>query len=130
MCMIMKKIIFIFIVAFTFNCFGKDLILVPNGVWYGNLSVRASAVICNFTIKNIIVEDNNVFIYGDHILGVKSFRFKFNLNEDKWATELFKINTLEFPYNFSFSEDKKFIKLKFFDICNAEGYFNLKIKHK
>ena len=64
---------------------------------------------------------------ADHLLGNDSFSFKFNLFNDKWAWTLFKINTLEFFYDFSFLDENKVIKLAFNDRCKGEGFFKLKI---
>ena len=60
------------------------------------------------------------------MLGTDSFSFEFNLLTDKWAWTLFKINTIELLYNFSFLDENKIIKLAFDDRCKAEGFFKLK----
>ena len=122
----MKKLILISIVIFFTICsksWAEELNFIPDGKWYGNLPVRGGSVICNFTINKIFIKNNVVNIYGDHLLGNDSFSFKFNFITDKWALTLFKINTLEFVYNFSFIDDKKAIKIAFNDRCKAEGFF-------
>ena len=101
-------------------------IYIPDGIWQGNLNVRGGSVICNFTINKILIKNNIVNIYGDHVLGTDSFSFEFNLLTDKWAWRLFKINTLELFYDFSFLDKNKIIKLSFNDRCKAEGFFKLK----
>jgi|SRR5210317_575379 len=127
----MKKLILISLVMFFAICsksWAEELNFIPDGKWYGNLPVRGGSVICNFTINKIFIKNNVVNIYGDHLLGNDSFSFKFNFITDKWALTLFKINTLEFVYNFSFIDDKKAIKIAFNDRCKAEGIFILKNK--
>ena len=122
----MNKILVIFFTFISLSCYGKDSNFIPDGKWYGNLPVRGSSVICNFTINKIFIKNNVVNIYGDHLLGNDSFSFKFNLFTDKWAWTLFKINTLEFFYDFSFLDENKVIKLAFNDRCKGEGFFKLK----
>ena len=123
-----KLILIIHVIVFTTCSFSwaKNLNFIPDGKWYGNLAVRGSSVICNFTINKISIKNNIVHIYGDHLLGNDSFSSKFNLITDKWARTLFKINTLEFLYNFSFLDENKIIKISFNDRCKAEGFFKLK----
>ena len=125
----MKKLIFISLVIFFSICsksWTENSKLIQDGKWYGNLQVRGGSVICNFTIDKIFIKNNDVNIYGDHILGNDNFSFKFNLVTDKWARTLFKINNLEFLYDFSFIDESKLIKIAFNDRCTAEGFFVLK----
>ncbi|MDB9762767.1 hypothetical protein OAC06_08145 [Alphaproteobacteria bacterium] len=125
----MKKYILLSLVIF-FTIYSAamcdDKIYIPDGVWQGNLNIRGGSVICNFTINKILIKNNIVNIYGDHVLGTDSFSFEFDLLTDKWAWSLFKINTLEFFYDFSFLDKNKIIKLSFNDRCKAEGLFKLK----
>ena len=124
----MKKLIFISLFIFLAICsksWTENSKFIPDGKWYGNLKVRGGSVICNFTIDKIFIKNNDVNIYGDHILGNNNFSFKFNLVTDKWARTLFKINNLEFLYNFSFIDESKLIKIAFNDRCTAEGFFVL-----
>ena len=125
----MKKLILISLVILFAICsktISEDKIYISDGIWQGNLNVRGGSVICNFTINKIVIKNNIVNIYGDHVLGTDSFSFEFNLLTDKWAWTLFKINTLEIFYNFSFLDDNKIIKLEFNDRCKAEGFFEFK----
>jgi hypothetical protein len=125
----MKKLILISLVIFFSICskvISEDKIYIPDGIWQGNLNVRGGSVICNFTINKIFIKNNIVNIYGAHVLGTDGFSFEFNLLTDKWAWTLFKINTLEIFYNFSFLDDNKIIKLEFNDRCKAEGFFEFK----
>ena len=122
----MNKILVIFFTFISLSCYGKDSNFIPDGKWYGTLPVRGGSVICNFTINKIFIKNNVVNIYGDHLLGNDSFSFKFNLFTDKWAWTLFKINTLEFFYDFSFLDENKVIKLAFNDRCKGEDFFKLK----
>ena len=125
----MKKLLLISLIIFyslLSKAFCEDKINIPDGIWQGNLNVRGGSVICNFTINKIFIKNNIVNIYGDHVLGTDSFSFKFNLLNDKWAWTLFKINTIELFYNFSFLDENKIIKLAFDDRCKAEGFFKLK----
>ena len=122
----MNKILVIFFTFISLSCYGKDSNFIPDGKWYGILPVRGGSVICNFTINKIFIKNNVVNIYGDHLLGNDSFSFKFNLFTDKWAWTLFKINTLEFFYDFSFLDENKVIRLAFNDRCKGEGFFKLK----
>ena len=125
----MKKIILISLFIFFAICsrsWAEKSNFIPDGKWYGNLPVRDGSVICNFTINKIFIKNNVVNIYGDHLLGNDSFSFKFNFITDKWAHTLFKINTLEFLYDFSFIDEKKVIKIAFNDRCKAEGFFYTK----
>jgi len=125
----MYKIILISLIIFFTICskgISDDKIYIPDGIWQGNLNVRGGSVICNFTINKIFIKNNIVNIYGDHVLGTDSFSFEFNLLTDKWAWTLFKINTLEMSYNFSFLDENKIIKLDFNDRCKAEGFFKFK----
>ena len=125
----MKKLLLISLVIFFAICskgISDDKSYIPDGIWQGNLNVRGGSVICNFTINKIFIKNNIVNIYGDHVLGTDSFSFEFNLLTDKWAWTLFKINTLEMSYNFSFLNENKIIKLDFNDRCKAEGFFKLK----
>ena len=122
----MKKLIFISLFIFLAICsksWTENSKLIPDGKWYGNLKVRGGSVICNFTIDKIFIKNNVVNIYGDHLLGNDSFSFKFNFITDKWARTLFKINNLEFLYDFSLIDEKKVIKIAFNDRCKAEGFF-------
>ena len=124
----MKKLIFISLFIFLAICsksWTENSNLIPDGKWYGNLQVRGGSVICNFTIDKIFIKNNDVNIYGDHILGNDNFSFKFNFVTDKWARTLFKINNLEFLYDFSFIDESKLIKIAFNDRCTAEGFFVL-----
>jgi len=123
----MKKLILIIAITIFFLpllSFSKDKESLPDGMWYGNIQVRGSAVICNFTIKSIKVENNNVLVFGDHILG--PIKHIFNLNKDKWSNKHFIINNMDFPYKLYYSVKTKSIKLKFFGTCNAEGTLNFK----
>ena len=125
----MYKIILISLVILFAICskgISDNKIHIPDGIWQGNLNVRGGSVICNFTINKIFIKNNIVKIYGDHVLGTDSFSFEFNLLTDKWAWTLFKINTLEMPYNFLFLDENKIIKLDFNKRCKAEGFFKLK----
>jgi len=125
----MKKLILISLVILFAICsktISEDKIYISDGIWQGNLNVRGGSVICNFTINKIVIKNNIVNIYGDHVLGTDSFSFKFNLLNDKWAWTLFKINNIELFYNFSFLNKNKIIKLAFDDRCKAEGFFKLK----
>ena len=125
----MKQLIIISLIIFFAICsktISEDKIYISDGIWQGNLNVRGGSVICNFTINKIFIKNNIVNIYGDHVLGTDSFSFEFNLLTDKWAWTLFKINTLEMSYNFSFLDENKIIKLDFNDRCKAEGFFKFK----
>ena len=122
----MKNIISISLVIFFAICsrsWAEKSNFIPDGKWYGTLPVRGGSVICNFTINKIFIKNNVVNIYGDHLLGNDSFSFKFNFITDKWARTLFKINNLEFLYDFSLIDEKKVIKIAFNDRCKAEGFF-------
>ena len=125
----MKQLIIISLIIFFAICsktISEDKIYISDGIWQGNLNVRGGSVICNLTINKIFIKNNIVNIYGNHVLGTDSFSFEFNLLTDKWAWTLFKINTLEVSYNFSFLNENKIIKLDFNERCKAEGFFKLK----
>ena len=125
----MKKLILISLVIFfaiLSKTISEDKIYILDGIWTGNLNVRSGSVICNFTINKIFIKNNIVNIDGNHVLGTDSFSFEFNLLTDKWAWTLFKINTLDISYNFSFLDENRIIKLDFNDRCKAEGFFKLK----
>ena len=118
----MKNIVlFLFIIIFSYsNAVSEDSIDIPNGVYHGKLSIGGD-VYCVSTVYKIKVQNNNITIFSDDILGPKRYNFK--LNEDKFENRFFSINNISAPYKFMYIKDKKIIKMKIFHNCVGSAIF-------
>ena len=120
--MIMKNIVlFLFIIIFSYsNAKSEDSIDIPNGIYHGKLAIGGD-IYCHSTVHKIKVQDNNITIFSDDILGPKRYNFK--LNEDKFENRLFAINNISAPYKLIYIKDKKIIKMKIFHNCVGSAIF-------
>ena len=118
----MKNIIlFLFIIIYSFSsALSEEIIDIPNGIYHGKLSIGGD-VYCISTVNKIKVQDNNITIYSDDILGPKRYNFK--LKEDKFENRFFSINNISAPYKFIYNEDKKIIKMTIFHNCVGSAIF-------
>ena len=77
-----------FIIIFSnSNAISEDSIAIPNGVYHGKLVIGGD-IYCVSTVHKIKVQDNNITIFSDDILGPRRYNFK--LNEDKFENRLFQ----------------------------------------
>ncbi len=118
----MKNILlFLFIIIFSnSNAISEDSIAIPNGVYHGKLVIGGD-IYCVSTVHKIKVQDNNITIFSDDILGPRRYNFK--LNEDKFENRLFSINNISAPYKFIYLKDKKIIKMEIFHNCTGSAIF-------
>ena len=126
----MKKLILISLVIFFVICsrsWSQNKIYLPDGIYHGSLPI-AGSVYCNAKLTKIIIKNNKVRVIGTDIIG--PINYKFNLNEDKYANRLFKINNITNPYQFTYLEKAKHIKLSFSGTCVGEGIFKEEKKEK
>ena len=126
----MKKLIFISLVIFFAICsrsWGQDKIYISDGIWRGSLPISGH-ILCDAFLNKIVIKNNKVAVKGVDIIG--PINYKFNLNEDKFANRLFKINNITNRYKFTYLEKEKHIKLSFSGSCVGEGIFKLDKQEK